>query len=478
MLFFLLALPIVFLIAYLLLPYFTELLGINITPAILFTPGNLAAFMLLSAITGLISGLYPALFLARQNVIEAMSHLNGRPQFNFNLRKSLVVFQFATSIILILSCVFVYKQLKFINAADLGFNKNQLIILPYQVMGNHSASFKTTLLENPNIESISISNWNLGERYTANGRMEDQEDPSRQLNFAYLFTDFDFIQTLQMQVLYGRTFSNDYSADNKNIDSILEMKSGKLAPDTWMNLLSSRSIMITEKTAKALHLQPPYVGQVLRLAVAQGTIIGVIKDFQGVTLHEKTPLLILSAAPKMVSGYSYVRLRSGNLASALEHIQHTWKKFFPTASFSFRFADEKVQALYENESRLVHVLTLFAVIAIMIASSGLFSLVALSIQQKTREIGIRKILGANTLGITRLLSWGYIKLILIAIVIAIPFAWYTLHLWLEDFEYRTEIQPGYFFLAGSGSILLTVLIVGAQTFWVARANPAKVLKVN
>ncbi len=245
-----------------------------------------------------------------------------------------------------------------------------------------------------------------------------------------------------------------------------------------MNIVSSQSIIVTEQTIKALQLKPPFIGQKLRLAALQGTIIGVVNNFLGISLEHETPPLIIRASQQTNGGFTYIRITPYNVSATIDFIQTKWKIFFPDSRFEFSFVDDRLQQLYNSESRLASIFNLFAGLAIFIAILGLFSLVALTVQQKTKEIGIRKVLGASVTEIVRLLSKDFVKLVMIAILIASPIAWWAMNKWLEDFIYRINISWWSFLIAGTGCLLLAIITVAFQAIKAAIANPVKSLRTE
>lgn len=478
LLFFLATLPVALLIAKISWPLFTKTINIEANANILFKWKNVIVVFIISIVTGVLSGLYPSVFLAKLQPVHILKDWQKSVKINLGIRKSLIVFQFVISVVLIISTIVVNKQLHFINTMQLGFNKEHLIVLPDQNMENKAAAFKNELLQNKNIKQVSIANWNVGERYMGSSSMDNPADPTKRLNFAFLSADFDFIKTMQMQIFEGRDFSAEYASDTAQIDPAKYQAAWKVSVAEWMNVASSKSIILTENTAEAIGLKKPFAGQVLKLPVLQGTVIGVVKEFQGLSLHDKSPLVVLLAANEIKSGLTYLRINPTNISATLSFIQDKWNRFFPNSTFNFSFADERIQNLYTSERRLASLFSLFAVMAILIACSGLFSLVALSVQQRTKEIGIRKVLGASITDISALLSKDFVKLVCIAILIASPIAWLLMNKWLDDFAYRIKINTSIFIFSTVLVIGITIITVLFQAIKAAMANPVKSLRTE
>ncbi len=477
LMFFLTTLPVALLIAKISWPLFAKIINIETDKNILFTWRNVIVVFIISSVTGILSGLYPSVFLSKLQPVHILKDWQKSLKINFDIRRSLILLQLVISVVLIISTIVVNKQLQFINTLQLGFNKEHLIVLPYQPMKNKALSFKNELLQNRNIKQVSIANWNIGERYGGSSSMDNPADTTKTLNFSFLFADFDFIKTMQMQIVEGRNFSLNYAVDNVNIDS-LSMHSGKLSSERRMNIMSSESIIVTENTAEAIGLKKPFTGHVLKLPVLQGTMIGVVKEFQGLSLHEKSPLVILKASREVEEGFTYLRINPTNISATLSFLQDKWKQFFPNSTYNFSFVDERIQNLYTSKRRLASLFSLFAVMAILIACSGLFSLVALSVQQRTKEIGIRKVLGATVADITALLSKDFVKLVCIAILIASPLAWLLMNKWLDDFAYRIKINSWIFIFSTVLVIAITIITALFQAIKAAMANPVKSLRTE
>ncbi|HEX4372311.1 MAG TPA: FtsX-like permease family protein [Puia sp.] len=478
-LFFICTLPFALLIAYSLWPLFMKVVNIEATENYLLNTKFIITIICAGVITGALSGLYPALFLSSLPAAHILKGSQKGFRINMNLRRALIVFQFMISVALIISTVIIYMQLHLLNNMELGFNKNNLIALPGQNFRSSVQTFKNELKENKNVEDVTIASWHAGERYGASSSMDNPTDTTKEMDFAFVDADFDFLKTMQIPLLQGRNFSANYAADLVGMDSLFKLLGkGKLSPDERMKLFSSQSIILTEQTVKALQLKKPLAGQVLNYGALHGTVIGEAKDFLGISLLRKTPLVIIRAGADMKAGYPYVRISSQNIRQTIAFIQTKWKKFFPESSFDFSFVDERLQQSYDSETRLASMFNCFAVLAITIATLGLFSLVALTVKQKTKEIGIRKILGASVMQIVRLLSVDFFKLVLVAILIAVPVSWWCMHEWLSDFSYRITISWWIFLIAASGCLCFAIAVVVIQSRKAAAENPVKSLRTE
>ena len=473
---FCIALPVALFMAYLLWPLFAKIVDINAGKLVLLNWKFIAIIVLLSIVTGIISGSYPAFFLSRLQPVSILkSHQKGF-SINLNIRKTLIVFQFIISIGLIVATIVVYKQLYLLNNMQLGFNKDYLIKLPSQQFDGQAASFKNELKTGKDILGVSISNWRLGDNYGNSSYMSRPDDSTKNWNFGFVDADADFLNTMQIQLIAGKNFNNTYLSAPNNVDSLLYSSTKKLTPEERMNIYYSRPIIITKKTAENLGLKQPVIGQVLKLYALQGTVVGEINDFTGISLLEKSPMVVISKEMNLPFGNTYIRINSKNIPETIDFIKSKWKQFFPGIDFSFSFMDDDISNLYKSQQRLATLFTAFATLAIFISLLGLFSLVALIIEQRTKEIGIRKVLGASVPEIVSLLSGTFIKLILLAFIITTPVVWWLMNNWLQDFQYRITISWWIFLLTGVAVLLIALLTVSFQAIQAGMANPIKSLR--
>jgi putative ABC transport system permease protein len=305
--------------------------------------------------------------------------------------------------------------------------------------------------------------------------MSDPADSTRRLHFGFVYGDPDFLETMGIKVESGRNFSDQFPSDLINYDSLYSAARGKSDTERAEQFLYQNPIIITKSLAKALRLKQP-VNEVIKTGALQGTVIGVVKDFQVTTLKETSPLLVYKLKNGWFGTTTYVRLKNRNIPESISYIEKTWKEFFPDQTFDYSFADDNLQKLYQSENRLASIFSSFAVLAVTISALGLFSLASLIVKQRTKEISIRKVLGASVSGIALLLSRDFIILILIAIVIASPVAWFGMNQWLQDFANRIDIQWWIFALAATFALLTGIVTVSLQTIKAAKTNPIVSLK--
>jgi len=298
------ALPVAFLMAYLLWPLFAKVVDINAGKLVLLNWKFIAAIILLSIITGIMSGSYPAFFLSRLQTVDVLKGHQKGFSINLNIRKSLIIFQFVISIGMIVSTIIVYKQLYLLNNKQLGFNKNYLIKLPGQQFNGEIASFKNELKTSKDIFDVSVSSWELGDTYGNSSSMSRPDDSTKNWSFGFVNADADFLKAMQITLIAGKNFSSVPD----NIDSLLYSSTSKLTSEKRDIIEYSKPLIITSATAENLGLKKPVVGTVLKFGALQGTIVGEINEFIGISLLEKSPMVVISKSINPPYGNTYIRI--------------------------------------------------------------------------------------------------------------------------------------------------------------------------
>ncbi|MDB5199417.1 MAG: macrolide export ATP-binding/permease MacB [Chitinophagaceae bacterium] len=440
----------------LLLPWMNEISGQQIGLNILLKWQVLLPLFLAPFVVGIISGLYPALFMSSFQPVQVLKGL-FKVSGNVSLRKALVVIQFAISIVLIICTVVVFKQLRYMQDKSLGFDKDQVITMNNPAFANQFESFRNELLQNPDIKNVTRSS------RIPSGRLLDAMDVAvpvgdtvkpLQIDLKFLAVDYNFIPAYNMKIIAGRNYSNSYATDSSGF-IINETASGTLGFKT---------------PSEAVEKPLVYAGN-------KGKIIGVAKDFNFESLHEKIPSLLLLVNRNLYNAIS-IKLSGGNISASIASIEKTWKKFLPETPFAYTFLDDRFAKVYESEQKQKTIFTSFAFIAIFIACLGLFGLSAFTISQRVKEIGIRKVLGAEVNSIVALLSKDFLKLVLIAIIIASPIAWFVMNQWLQDFAYRISIPWWIFLFAGIVAMIIAFVTISFQAIKAAMANPVKNLRTE
>ena len=421
-----------------------------------FADGGLAAGLLaLTLVVGLISGSYPALVLSSFQpaaVLKKQSIVRGRRHSFLTMS---VICQFAVSILLIICTMTVFRQLNFMKNRDLGFPADQIVALPLSgsPIVNNTETFRREILQNPAVVSASISSGTPASGYGITmDFLPEGRDESSKISMAVIFADFDFLATYGLTLVAGRDFSLAFATDK------------------------TQAVLINETAAKKLPWDSPLGKRFTDGEAGESReIIGVVKDFHYDSMRsriEPTAIAISSSLPRFLSA----KIRPENVAQTLAFLETTWKNHAPRNPFSYFFINEEFDNWYRSERRLGTIFSVFAGLAVFISCLGIFGLAAFSVEQRTKEIGVRKILGASTPGILRLLSGEFLGWIAIANLIAWPVAYLAMKKWLMGFPYRTPMGYGMFVLAGLTALGLAWATISAQSFKAATANPADSLR--
>ncbi|UCE41344.1 MAG: ABC transporter permease [Candidatus Aminicenantes bacterium] len=439
-------------LVYVFLPVLNRLLGKDIGLDILGTVPVIIVIVTVIIFTGVLSGIYPALFLSSFPPIKIFKSFSQSTIKMLNARRFLVVFQFGISLVLILCTLVVSRQLHFIRSKDLGLDKENLVFFQFEDKPYvELETIKHSLFQSPAISGVTATNapllW-LGIE-TTNVSWEGQTSENI-MNVQIRTVDFDYFQTFGMEMKEGRFFSKDMSTDSK------------------------QGFILNESAARAMGLDSP-VGKWFSLGDRRGKIIGVVKDFHHHSVHEEIEPVVFLIEPSW-NNYVFVRIVPGHTSEAIKFLVDNWKQINQNRSFRLRFFDEEIDSLYRSEKELGRFINILSVLAVFISCLGLFGLVSYATEQRTKEIGIRKVLGASRIGIQILLSTEFIKWVLLANMIAWPISYFFLQKWLQNFAYRTSIGIGDF-LFGSGILLaVAMLTVSFQSLRAASADPVKSLR--
>ncbi|MBD0365594.1 MAG: FtsX-like permease family protein, partial [Flavisolibacter sp.] len=458
----LIALVFAILFALLLLPYLNELAAKKLSLSVFEHPMMLPLLLLFVLVVGLLAGSYPAFYLSAFQPIEV---LKGKLAGGFKrsyLRSSLVVFQFFISIALIIATIVIHAQLTFIQNKKLGFNKEQvLVVRDAYVLDKSAEIFKNEVLKYPEVVSGTVSGYlpvapssRDNESLFPEGQMQNEKAVSAQ----FWRVDYDYVKTLGMQIVQGRDFSKDFLTDSSAI--IINETAAQLF-GFGKNAIGRKITELTNFNSKT---------------TKDYTVIGVIKNFNFESLRQNIGALCMKLGQS--TGAISFRLKSDNLTQALAHVQTTWKRLAPNEPFTYSFLSEDFDRMYRSEQRAGQIFISFAVLAILIACLGLFGLATYAAEQRTKEIGIRKVLGASVGNIVNMLSKDFLKLVFIASVIAFPVAWWGMHQWLQDFAYRIHISWWVFVVAALVAFVIALVTVSFQAVKAALTNPVKNLRTE
>ena len=447
------ALLFAFILVELLLPVFNNLAAKELSMDI---PGNLLILLgliCIALLTGIISGSYPALFLSAFQPVRVLKGSLQSGSKGSAFRKILVVFQFSLTILLIICTAVVFNQLNFMRNKKLGYDKEYMIYM--RMRGDMRAKYesvKNELLQNPNILGVTAgSNVPTYGYYFSNSlwRWEGQDHDEETL-MRGVFVDYDYFKTLGMEIVEGRSYSKEFSTD------------------------ATEAIMVNEEAVKAMGMESP-IGKRLTIGDDNFKIIGVVKNYHFRSLRQEIEPLILLYYTKF-SRILFARLKSENIPKTIGYMENIWKKFALGYPFNYRFLNEALDRLYRSEQRIGTIFRYFSFLAIFISCLGLFGLASFMAEQRTKEIGIRKVLGATVSNIVLLLSKEFSKWVLVANILAWPVAYYAMHKWLQSYAYRMIITIWPFFFAAFLALVIALMTVSYQAFKAAIANPADALK--
>jgi putative ABC transport system permease protein len=441
--------------SFLLLPLFSQLSGKVISTGIFEHPLYLATLFLIAVCIGILAGIYPALVLSSFQPVKVLKGRFATGTKGTLLRKGLVVAQFTISIALIIGTIVVYSQMKYMRKQDLGFNKDQKLIID-----THGDSGKETLKQAisnlPDVVSTSLAgSVPGGGNPGAYSQIENKKGDMQIANLDLYFSDFDYLPQYKIKMVAGRAFSKEFGTD------------------------STKAMIINETAVKVFGYSSPQeiIGKKFDQWGHKGTIIGVTEDFHFRSLQQVIKPLSMRIEPENCDLIS-VNIAASNIPATIASIESKWKAIIPTRPFSYFFLDEFFDKQYRSEIRFGKLFLNFALLAIFISCLGLLGLASYSTMQRTKEIGIRKVMGASVGGIVNLLSKDFLVLILISFLIAAPLAGLGMHSWLKDFAYRIDISWWVFVLAGLLSVIIALATISFQAIKAALGNPVKSLRTE
>lgn len=446
-------------LVYLVLPLFNSIAAKSVSAADLFTPVVLPFLLVLPLAVGALSGSYPAFFLSGFQPILVLKGVLSTKGSNKSLRSALVVFQFCISIILIVVTIVVYQQLQYIQTKNLGFNKEEVLIINgTYVLGDYKEAYKNEMLKLSGVQSGSYSSFlpvTSSSRSDQTFSTEAVMNSDNTLNMQRWRIDYDYINTMGMEITAGRNFSRDFGTDSMNV-------------------------IINESAAGVLGYEDPIGQKLYGLENSERpvsfTIIGVVKDFHFESLKKNiSPLCFFLRNSDYLLSF---RIKTSDIPFIVKQAEDKWNEMAPGKPFSYRFLDDSFDDMYRSEQRIGSLAVLFSILAIFIVCLGLFGLTTYMAEQRIKEIGVRKVLGSSVTGIVKVFSADFIKLVLIALGIAVPLSWYFMHQWLQDFAYRVSIEWWVFAAAGILAVAIAMITVSFQAIKAATADPAKSLRTE
>ena len=443
---------------FLLLPIFNSISGKMLSTSVLLQPNFILGLVCITLLTGLFSGSYPAFFLSAYRPVNVLKGNTTRGN-NQILRKALVILQFTLSVALIIATIVIHQQLNFSKSKDLGFDKENVIAV--NINGDKKLKYEALrqeLLQYPQILGITASSHrptNIGSN--SGGADWEGKDPDQSLIVSMSSVNYDYTETLKIPIIEGRSFSREYGSDLASGDG-------------------GGAFLINQEMAKMIGKES-IVNETLRFLGVEGPIVGIMEDFHFKSMRQKIEPLAMIIAPEWFNT-GLIRLNPGDEDQALSIIEEVWDQVYPGLPFEYEFLDQGFDMLYRADNTIEKLVRYLAIIAIIIAYLGLFGLASFSAEQRKKEIGIRKVLGASMAHLISLLTLQFAKWVLVACAIAFPLAYYGLSKYLQSFAYRVELGAGPFLIAGALAIVITLLTVSYQAAKASLANPVNALKYD
>ena len=445
------------LIVELLLPYFNNFTGKEINSGIVVEPTSILFGIGLLIVVGLMAGSYPALFLSRLDTSQLRGILTNVASRGTG-RKILVVIQFLISIALIIGTISAYSQLNYMRKADLGFNRDQVILLPTKFqLSLQFETFADELKKHPDIKYVTGMEDVLGVNHNTRAFVIEGMFDDQAFYYPAFLVRYDFIETFGIEVVEGRAFSRDFPSD------------------------TTEAIMINESMVKHLGwTNEEAIGKAIRSDGSE-RVIGVFSDFNALSLHKPVSNFVLDMlrnpnGAAALTRYMAIRVNTDNYAGVLEYIEKTWQTFAPTRPFEYSFMDEELNALYKDEAKFSKISIILTILAILIACLGLIGLTSFLVERKTKEISIRRVHGASVADVNTILSREFLKLIGIAIAISWPLAYFSIDRWLNSFSKHINMQWSVFLISGVIAVLITLIITNLHAYRTSLINPAHTLK--
>lgn len=435
----------------LILPSFNTFADKQVSLNFLNNPWLIAGTFSIILLTTLFAGSYPALLLSSFNPICTIKESGGSGLKKSRISWTLMVIQFAVSIILIVMTVTMNRQIDYIKRKNLGFNREQVISINLNDdFRNNFESIKNQLLQYPGITHVTWGTFSPNSIYYSNPVYWEGHGPDDYENMSYVVVDYDYLETFKINLLEGRNFSRAFSSD-------------------------SLSYIVNEAAVKFMQMDSP-VGKKFSIWQAEGRIIGVVKNFHSLSLHNEIRPVVMTLIPFMPPTQVFIRIKPENTTASLATIEKIWKKSVPYYPFEYEFLDDSYRRQYMSEEKTKALFQSFSLLAISISCIGLFGLAAFAAQRRTREIGIRKVVGATVLNVCLLMYKDFFKWLILSLIISIPISYIMINEWLKNFAYHAEISWTIFAGAGMVVLLTAGLTIGYQTIRAATANPVKSLR--
>ncbi|MBN1326913.1 MAG: ABC transporter permease [Candidatus Cloacimonetes bacterium] len=437
------------------IPFYQSITGLEFTLFDFLSLNNILLIVSLVIISGTLSGLYPAFFMSGFDVITSLKGQKNPKTTVSYIRNFLVIFQFVISVFMIFSTIIIYQQMNFFQQKNLGFDTDQVVAIEMygelrREVGGNIDSFKSELLGFSSISSVALSSNLPGERFSVEDIWQESIPEEVEIPpIRYLRVDKDFIETMGIKMVEGKSFA-DWTSENP-------------------------AFILNEKALKAIQLQEPIGKIASNFRGTEAEIVGIVQDFNFASLHNTIEPLVLELNPRWGSKI-LVKIAGDNIPEVIQFLKNKVEEVAPGSIFQYTFLDEKLNTLYANEQRLNSIFKTFSILAIIISCLGLFGLSAYYAEMRTKEIGVRKVMGASISNIVSLLSSKFLIWVFVANLIALPIAWLAMNKWLLNFAYKIEISPSVFLVSFALSVIIAFVTVSFRTLKAAIANPVMALK--
>jgi len=415
-----------------------------------------------TVLLGILAGLYPAAYLSSFKPVVVLKSVFKVGSGKGRLRNVLVITQFTGAVFLIIATVFAIRQLQFMQQRDPGFTREQILLVPMNNNSNRNyKAIKEELLKNTLIKSVTASQQRLGNNLHQTGVRFHGSGPARELTSSQVIVDPDYLKLYEIKLVAGKNFSGE-PAENGTTYIVNESLAKELLKDDPKAPIES------------------VVGKMFGFGGldSTGRIIGIAKDFNFNSLHHKIETLCIFNQMDWGFGEISVKINGGQAQQSIDYIKQVWSKFVPNNPFDYKFLDDHFAEMYRADQQVSKIVGVLAVLAIIIACLGLFGLASYSAERRTKEVGIRKVLGANVFSLVGLLSGSFLRLVIISIVLAWAISWFALNKWLQDFAYRVDISWWVFVMAGVAAVLIALITVSFQAIKAALSNPVKSLRTE
>ncbi|MGB8491417.1 MAG: ABC transporter permease [Bacteroidales bacterium] len=440
------------------LQVFNNISGKNFSLGDLLHAKFIIGFIATGLLTGFMSGVYPAFYMSAIKPVAVLKGSSGSTKGNGRMRQVLVVIQFTLSILIGIAAIFMYRQVRFMLDKDLGYDRNNLIAIQMTDMKSKYYSLKKELLKETLVQGVTASTWTpvmIGSN--SGGARWEGKDPDKSVLIGTNSIDYDYLKTLKMELVSGRDFSTEYPSD--------------MGRDTLGNFL------VNEEVVRIMGIGDP-VGKSFSFMGLNGRIVGVMKNFHFKGADQPIEPVAFTLSDTSRLNHLLIRLTPGNIPASLRSVEKVWKEVVPDYPLDYTFIDQDYINLFRSQIRLAALLKYFTILAVIIACLGLYGLASYSMQKRAREIGIRKVMGADTLTVIYTMSGEFLVLVAISIILAVPLGWMIVHNLLKQYAYRININIMIFALIAAGAIVIALLTISYQAFRATRINPAEALRVE